>query len=247
MKRLMLLLGVAAVLTLAACGSGARASNGPASPNAGRGAQFRGGTAGQLVQINGQSLILTGAAGDIVVDITGSTTMTRTSVAVLADIVPGTCIVATGSKDASGALTASMVRLSQKQASGCSATAFPGQGPGAGGSPRPAFSPRPSPSGPPVAFTAGQVTAAGGTAITVKTTAGTVVITVPTTAAITKTASALPADLRTGECLQASGQPDASGAIQATSIAITPAGPSGTCTTGFGGRGFGRGAPPAGT
>jgi hypothetical protein len=43
--------------------------------------------------------------------------------------------------------------------------------------------------------------------------------------------------------LRATGPADSSGAVQATSIAITPAGPSGTCTTGFGG-GFGGGRGP---
>jgi hypothetical protein len=51
--------------------------------------------------------------------------------------------------------------------------------------------------------------------------------------------------LRTGECLRASGAKDSAGAILATTIAITPAGPSGTCATGTGGRGPGRvGASP---
>jgi hypothetical protein len=45
--------------------------------------------------------------------------------------------------------------------------------------------------------------------------------------------------------LRANGSRDSVGAVQATSIAITPAGPSGTCATGAGGRGPGRvGASP---
>jgi hypothetical protein len=45
--------------------------------------------------------------------------------------------------------------------------------------------------------------------------------------------------------LRANGARDSAGTVAATSITITPAGPSGTCATGFGGRGNGRpGASP---
>jgi hypothetical protein len=53
--------------------------------------------------------------------------------------------------------------------------------------------------------------------------------------------------LRAGECLRANGPRDPAGVVQATSITISPAGPSGTCATGNGGRGPGRpGAAPGG-
>jgi hypothetical protein len=99
------------------------------------------------------------------------------------------------------------------------------------------------------------VTGAAGIAITVLTTAsGSQTITVPTTAAVTTTVVASASELQTGECLRATGARDAAGNVLATSITITPAGPSGTCTTGlggggFGGRGGGRGGatPAAGT
>lgn len=68
---------------------------------------------------------------------------------------------------------------------------------------------------------------------------------------MTRSYSVTSSDLQTGECLSATGSKDAAGNVQATSLAITPAGPSGTCTSrlggggrgGFGGGGFG---PPAG-
>jgi hypothetical protein len=51
--------------------------------------------------------------------------------------------------------------------------------------------------------------------------------------------------------VRATGARDSAGSVQATSITITPAGPSGTCVTGFGGRGgggFGRpGTTPGAT
>jgi hypothetical protein len=240
-RTMTVVVAIAAGIVVAACG-GASASS--ASPSPARSGQARNGPAsGQLVQISGQTLILTGTSGDITVTYTGTTTFSRTSAAVLADIVPGQCLVASGQKDSSGTLTATTVRLSPKTASGCGAG---GQfGPNA--SPPPGASPRPTPSGPPaMPFVAGEVTKAAGTSITVLTTAsGSDVINVPTTATVTRMSAASSTDLRTGECVRANGSRDSAGAVLATSIAITPAGPSGTCATGTGGRGPGRpGASP---
>src|SRR6202171_1104234 len=204
MNRMIVVLAVAAGIIVAACGSTARAGNAAAaSPTPDRGAQLRNGAAGQLVQINGQTLILTAATGDLTVTFTGTTTFTRTSNAVLADIVSGLCIVATGQKDSAGALTAMTVRLSPKATSGCGAGQF-------GGNQPPGASPRPTPSGQPaMAFVSGEVTAAKGIAITVLTaSAGSQTITVPTTATVTRTSTATSTDLRTGECLRANGARD---------------------------------------
>ena len=255
MKRMVVLAVAAVGMMASACGSAATANTSASSPSPGRGgaAQFRNGAAGQLVQVNGQTLILTGPTGDLTVTFSGTTTFTRTSNAVLADIVPGVCIVATGQKDSTGQLTATTVRLSPKPSAGCGAAGRFGPNP----TPPPGASPRPTPSGqPPMAFVSGEVTGATGISITVlTTTSGSQTITVPTTASITTTVVASSTDLQTGECLRATGARDSAGTVQATSITITPAGPSGACVTGFGGggglggRGGGRGgatpgAPP---
>jgi hypothetical protein len=241
MNRIVVLVAATVGLVAAACGSAAgAATTASTSPSPARGAQFRNGASGQLVQVNGQTLILTGASGDITVTMTATTTFSRTATAVLADIVPGQCIVATGQKDSAGMLTATTVRLSPKPSAGCNAVRL-------GPSPPPGASPRPIPSGqpaqPPLPVVSGEVTGAAGISITVMTNSGSQTITVPTVATVTRTLSASSTDLRTGECLRATGPADSSGAVQATSIAITPAGPSGTCTTGFGG-GFGGGRGP---
>src|SRR5882762_9596667 len=119
MKRtLMVMFGTASVLAVAACG-GASAAGSSTSPSPGGGGQARNGAAGQLVQINGQILILTAATGDVSVTYSSTTTFTRTSNAVLADIVPGQCMVASGQKDSAGTLTATTVRLSPKTSTGC--------------------------------------------------------------------------------------------------------------------------------
>lgn len=236
MNRIVLIVALTAGLVAAACGSAAGAAKPATSPSPGFGAQFRNGASGQLVQVNGQTLILTGASGDTTVTFSSGTTFTRTSSAVLADIAPGLCLVATGQKDAAGALTAMTVRLSPKPSTGCAAGAF-------GPNPSPGASPRPVPSGQPApAFVSGEVTAAAGTSITLLTaSSGSQTITVPTTATVTKTSTASASDLQTGECLRANGSKDSAGTVQASSITITPAGPSGTCATGFGGGGRGPG------
>lgn len=246
MNRLLLLIGVAAFV-LAACGSPASAAKTSPSPSGNN--AFRNGASGQLVQVSGQTLILTGPNGDTTVTVTPSTTYTKTSIAALADITKGSCILATGQKDpTSGAVTATMVRISPKAAAGCMA---PGVGPGTnpgGFSPPANATPRPTPSGQAnLAFVTGEVTAVSGPSITVKTAAGTSqTFSVASAATITATADVTEAALQNGQCLRANGSRDAAGNVQATSVTITPAGPSGTCTTGGGfGRG-GFGGPGAG-
>src|SRR5579859_4177420 len=107
MKRSNLMVVIGAAIVATACGNAASAGSSAAaspSPDA-RGNAFRDGASGQLVQINGQTLIVTGPNGDTTVTYSTSTTITKTSTAALADITAGTCIVATGSKDAGGAIT----------------------------------------------------------------------------------------------------------------------------------------------
>src|SRR5216683_5288682 len=148
MNRMLVLMALTLGVVATACGSAATASNGASSsptPQRG-GAQFRNGAAGQLVQVNGQTLILTGPSGDLTVTFSSTTTFTRTSTAVLADIVPGVCIVATGQKDSTGLLTATTVRLSPKPAAGCAAAGRfgPNASPPPGASPPPQASDRKS-------------------------------------------------------------------------------------------------------
>jgi Domain of unknown function (DUF5666) len=237
---------VAAAFVLGACGSAASAAKTSPSPSGAN--AFRNGASGQLVQVNGQTLILTGPNGDTTVTVTATTTYTKTSIATLADIIKGTCIVANGQKDpTSGAVTATSVRISPKAAAGCAAPGFgPGTNPGA--TPPANTTPRPTPSGQAnLAFVTGEVTAVSGPSVTVRAAAGSSqTFTVASAATITDTADVTAAALQNGQCLRANGTKDAAGNVQATSVTITPAGPSGTCTTGGGGRGFGGGNRPGG-
>lgn len=242
MNRSIPVLAVVAICVLSACGS--TASGAVTSSPSPRGNGFNNGASGQLVQINGQTLIVTGPNGDTTVTFTATTTFIKTSIATLADVVRGTCIFATGQKDPAGTVTATTVLISPKAATGCAARGF-GPNPGAGGSPAPGESPRPSPTARPggaanAAFVSGEVTAVSGPSITVLTQAnGSETITVASAANITASAAVTASALQDGECVRANGSKDSAGDVQATAITITPAGPSGTCTTGFGRRGGG--------
>jgi hypothetical protein len=259
MKRLVLTAaGTAAVLALAACGGTSAATGSTSSSSTttragggnGPGGLARRGTAGTLAQINGTSLILTDTTGtDVTVDYTNTTTITQTKTGVLADIVPGSCLVVTGQKDATGTLVASGVRLSPPVSGACPA-GFGNRGPGGanGTRPSPVGTPRatPAPGQPVPSLVAGKVTTVNGTAVTLQPTTGAAqTVTVPTTVPVAESSAASASDLTQGDCIQATGPKDSTGKVTATSLSIVPAGPSGCFTggRGFGGAGgFGRGA-----
>ena len=229
-----------AAIALAACG--AAASAGSSTPRASASPRFggRNGASGELVQMNGTTLVLNSQTGDVTVVYASSTTFQRTSTGTFADIVSGKCMTATGQKDAAGTLTASTVRLVDKVGGACSS----GAGPRAGGPP----TPRPSPPAgrPNFSFAAGEVKAVSGTAVTVVDSTGTTqTVTVPTTVRVSKSSPAAASDLALHECIAASGTRDSSGKVTARAISIVPAGPSGCAICGGGG-GLGPGGPGGG-
>jgi hypothetical protein len=230
--------GVLATLALAACGNTAAATSSGASPSPSANARRGGGTAGQLVRITGTNLLVNATTGDVSVAVGTSTTLSRTRTGTVADITNGSCVTATGTKDAGGALTAATVLLSPAVNGSCAAPgAFGGNG-GGRPSPQPGGTPRPTPSGTPPAFVRGQVTAVSGTAVTLNDTAGAATtITVPTTVRVAVSQPITSADLAVGDCVVANGQKDSSGTVQARSVNVVPPGPSG-CGSGAGG-GFG--------
>lgn len=260
MNRLVLpLLAGAGALALAACGSAAAGTTTPkpgASPTPRNGARAFNGAFGQLVQIKGQTLIVSNAQGDTTVTYTSSTPITQTSTATFADIATGECLTATGTKDAGGAVTASNVTVRNAVNGSCSAAAIFGPGgPGGAGNggatrtPNPNRTPNPSFSPPAnLGRASGLVTAVNGTSVTVQDTTSTgtttSTITVPTTVRVSRIDTVDTSALQTGECLTAAGQKDSSGTVQARALTIVPAGPNG-CTAGgggfFGGGRFGGG------
>ena len=107
MNRLLPLLAAAAFV-VAACGSPASAAKTTPSPSGNN--ALRNGASGQLVQVSGQTLIITGPNGDTTVTVSDSTTYTKTSIATLADIIKGTCIVANGQIATSTSEASAIVR-----------------------------------------------------------------------------------------------------------------------------------------
>src|SRR2546428_8666253 len=109
MSRFSIILCIGASFVLAACGNSASARN-TASPSPGLARAPRGGASGQLVQINGNTLILTGANGDVTVTYTTTTTITKMSTATLADITAGESIFPTGAQESSRLIPAPTLR-----------------------------------------------------------------------------------------------------------------------------------------
>src|SRR5580704_6535520 len=242
------ILAVAGVAVVA-CGSAA-ASGGPTSapsPSPGARRGFSGNAAfGQLVQINGPTLILSNANGDSTVTYAATTTITQTATGTVADITAGSCITAAGTKGGGGIVTAASVTLSAPVSGSCARPAggFGGGGTGGTFSPRPSFSPPAAAAG----FTAvrGQVKSVSGTSVTVTATTGAVTtIDVPTTVRVTTSSVVTAAALQTGQCLTAIGTKASSGVVAARALTISPAGANG-CTAGFGGGRFGGGGGFAG-
>jgi len=246
MNRALLGAGGVACLAMVACGSAAASGGSTPSPSpstGGRAGFARNAAFGQLVQINGSTLILSGTTGDSTVTYATTTTMTQTSTGTLANITPGVCISATGTKDAAGMLTASTVLLSAPVKGSCATTGFGGGGgsfsPRPGATPRPSFSPPAGAAG--LTAARGLVKSVTGTSVTLTGTTGiTTTINVPTTVKVTTSTVIQAAALQTGECVTALGPKNSSGTVAARSLTITPAGANG-CTAGFGGGGFGGG------
>ncbi|MFN2568933.1 MAG: hypothetical protein ABR564_04955 [Candidatus Dormibacteria bacterium] len=258
------LVAAGATLLIAGCGAaGAASSPTPGSANGAQG-QGRRGAAGELAKIDSNTLILNSQNGDVTVQITPATPVQKTSTGTVADIVAGACMVATGQKDASGGLTAQVVRISAKQNGTCS-LGRPGGGPGGlgpdggrrNGTPAvggPGGSPNPGGGGRNAnfAFAAGEVTTVNGTSVIVQPATGPAqTITVPTTVRVSRSAPAVVSDLAVGQCVQAGGTRDSSGMVKATNLSIVPPGPSGCFTgsgiggrRGVGGGGAGLGRPP---
>jgi hypothetical protein len=248
------------VIAVAGCGTVSAANSSAGTPTPTAGARRAGaGTAGQLVQVNGNKLTLSTTAGDVSVVYTSTTTITSTSTGSTGDIVAGTCVVITGQKDATGQVTATSVRLSHAVNGSCAIAGRPG-GFSPGGAPpsfRPGASGRPSGAptlNPNAAFVSGLVTAVTGDVVTVKSNAGTTSsVTVPTTLSVTESSPGTAGDLTVDSCVQAVGPKDAGGIVQARALTIQPTNSTGSCTFGraggFGGFGGFRGGfgAPGGT
>src|SRR2546428_2446436 len=122
--------GIAVVACGSAAANGARPSPSPPARNG-----VRNGAAGTLQQIKPTALVLSDNSGaDITVAYSDTTTFTKTNTGSVADLIAGSCVIATGRKDSSGAITASAVRVSEAVSGAC-ALGRPGGIGGNGGAP----------------------------------------------------------------------------------------------------------------
>jgi hypothetical protein len=252
----------ALAFTLAACGGSSPAA--PAGSNTkAPGTNRNGGGAppgvfGSIAAVSGQTLqVQNPQSGQTAVSYDGSTKITNSVAGTLADVTSGACVSVVGTSTGEGQpVGATAVTITQAGANGCSFGG--GQRPSGSNTPRPSESNRPRPSGSngprpstgnnpaggPRAF--GAVTAVSANGFTVHSTFGSnatdVTVNVTSATTYTKTVSADPTALVVGACVAAQGKADDTGAVAATSIAVSKAGPNG-CTGGFrGGRGgFGGG------
>lgn len=240
MNRIMIAAAGLATLAVAACGSANASSTSSSSSTAsgGGGRGFgRNGAAGELVQINGTRLVLNTQTGDVDVAIGSNTSVVRTRTGTVADIVAGSCVVATGQKDATGAFTASSVRVSPAVNGAC-----PVQAPRPNGTDTATPRPTPPPGAPRFNGVRGQVDKVDGTQVTLTAPDGThPTITVPTTVQVSTSSAASASDLAVGDCILAVGPKDSSGTVTARSVQVVPAGPNGCFSGGRGGFGGGRG------
>lgn len=239
--------GVALALTLAACGSSssggstsAAPSQAPAASN-GQGAGRGGGpaAAGTVASVASSSLkVQSTNSGQVTVNYSGTTTFADRVSATLADVATGSCVIITGTGTP---ITAQSVDVSTASSTGCGAAGGGGMRPQNGGSGRPS---RPSGANNPGGAgqggrATGKVTAVSSTGFTVQqdnpqTGATTdVQVTVDGSTTYTKAESASASALKVGECVTANGQADSTGAVTATTITISQAGPNG-CTVGGG-------------
>jgi hypothetical protein len=260
------LLGVVAgamAFTLAACGGSTpapAASTGGGQPS---GTNRPGGGAppgvfGSIAAVSGQTLqVQNPQSGQTAVSYDGSTKITNSVAGALTDVTNGACVTVNGTATGQGQpVSATAVTITQAGSNGCN-FGNGGQRPSGSNTPRPSGSNRPRPSGSngprpstgnnpaggPRAF--GAVTAVSATGFTVHSTFGAnasdVTVNVTSATTYTKTVTADASALVVGACVAAQGKADDTGAVAATSIAVSKAGPNG-CTGGFrGGRGGGFG------
>jgi hypothetical protein len=259
-KASIIVVGVAAAAVLAGCGStgstaGASSTAARTSPSPGRGA-LGDAVVGQVSTVARGKMTVAQQNGSVNVTFDSTTSVLQSGAGAISEAVPGTCVVATGTTDASGAIAARTFQVQLNMNGNCTPPAGAGgfgggQGPGAGG-----FSPRPgrgSPSpgaggGPPanLANVRGKLTNVSGSTMTVQPETGSpVTVVVSSSTTITRLVSSSTARLAAGECVTATGQKDSSGTVKARSILVSAPGPNGCTSAGAFGGGRRPGSSPS--
>jgi hypothetical protein len=228
------------------------------------------GGSGKVAAVSGKTAQVQGMNSQVAVTWTSATTFSRQISASASDLKVGDCVVALpdfqkagpGSTTSGSAVAATSVRISTASKGSCATQGFGGRGFG-GRSPQggqggvPSGVPRGAPSGPSSGRSGGgrgfggafgQVTAVTGSGFTVKSSppnsgsggTSTVSVTTSSTTTWTQQAAASAKSVKVGTCVVTAGRSSSTGAMRATSIAISQP-ENGSCTAGFGGRppGFG--------
>ena len=205
----------AATLTPATSNPGTSAS--PTSPRTGG----RRGTSGTLTRVDGNILTLTTSQGSVTVKIIAdNTTIQNVTIGTPADLHEGQYLVAMGSPDAGGTITAASIMI-RPQFQGVPPTFYDGATRSDNASPR---------SGPP--RTGGSRRGASGTlskidgnTLTLTNSQGTAtLLIIADNTTIQNFTAGTPADLHEGQILNVMGPQDAGGNVAATSIIIQPPG-----------------------
>lgn len=238
--------GVAVLLLLAsACGNGGgqvapsrSEAGGPQNVQGGPGSDGRfPGAVGKVAAVSGSTAQVQGIDGQVAVSWTGTTTFTKEAGAALSDVKVGSCVVVAASGEPSASstpatsVTATSVRISAKTDGSCGMRGPGGQ---AGGGPQlHGTPPSGAPSGGPrpqvrsLGGAVGEVSAVSATGFTVDSalpgSSGNRAITVtvgPGTTYSTTVAGAA-RDVKVGVCVAATGTTDDTGAVTATTLAVT--------------------------
>ncbi len=223
------------------------ASAGSAQTGGGGGFQNNGrAVMGQVTAVNGNSLSVQLNDGSVkTVDAAKDAEVVRTIYATLADVKTGARVLASGSADADGTLTARSVRIEDVMLPPRTSGGAPPSGLAANGS-APQNGGRFRSGGPAVS---GDVTAVSGTTIRVKAADGSArQIAVNDQTTYAKTESGSLGDIKVGAYVLATGTPGNDGTFTADRIQIQPAGQTGFGFGGFrdGGRGGQGGTAPSG-
>lgn len=259
MRASIIVVGVVAAAVLAGCGSigstaGASATAAKTSPSPGRGA-FGNGVAGQVSKVASGKMTVAQQNGSATVTFDSSTSVLQSGSGTLSEAVPGTCVVATGTADASGAIAARTFQVQLNMNGNCTPPAGVGGGQGTGGQGTGGGAGRagrgsPSPGagggngGPPANFAMvrGKLTNVSGSTMTVQPETGSpVTVTVSSSTTVTRLVTSTTARIAVGECVTANGQRDSSGTVKARTILISAPGANGCgFAGGFGAGGGGR-------
>lgn len=244
-------------------GSGAEGQQ-AGQPQTGQGQMRLPGGSGKVTDVSGSTAQVQGQDSQVAVSWSGDTKFTQQVAGKTSDVVVGSCVMVTSADTSSTDTTkvaAATVRITEAVDGSCSAMGG-GGAPGGGQPPsdgeapsgeRPTDMPTDMPTDGPGGeggpgggqrggFAVGEVTAVSGSGFTVSSqrpgsggdAATSVTVTTSADTTYTTTESASASDVKVGVCVTSRGKADDTGAIAATTIAVSVA-VDGECSTGFGG------------